>query len=167
MRWGIVACILVGLGSCAEQVFFIPGTGTLPDCDEAPITSLDGSSWYDGGTVTILTAGCEDAMPDDTFIACALDWVFEQDGNDVSILVDTEYRIQGRLCGDQLYLRGGWWLPVEDAGFCTYEEDSAEEVGVEQEGNVLTVSSAGMSGTLLVQGACRAEYEVIFERKSR
>jgi hypothetical protein len=166
MRWRVIACILFALGSCAEEVFFIPGTGTLPDCDEAPITNLDGSSWYDGGTVTILTAGCEDAMPDDAFTACALDWMFEQDGNDVSILVDTEYRIQGRLCGDQLYLRGGWWLPVEDAGSCTYDEDSAEEVGIEQEGNVLTVSSTGMSGTLVVQGACRAEYEVTFQERS-
>ena len=40
--------------------------------------------------------------------------VQDQDGNDVTILVDEEYRIEGRLCGNQLYLRGGWWLPVED-----------------------------------------------------
>jgi hypothetical protein len=154
-------CFLIA--ACAEEVFFIPGTGTLPDCNEAPITNLEASTWHDAGTVTILTAGCEDAMPDDTLTACPLKWVFEQEGNEVSILVDGEYRIQGRLCGDQLYLRGGWWLPVEDAGFCTYEEDSAEEVGIEREGNVLTVSSSGMSGTLVVQGACRAAYEVTFQ----
>jgi hypothetical protein len=165
MRWAVWGCLLIALASCAEEVFFIPGTGTLPDCNEAPITNLDGSTWYDAGTVTILTAGCEDAMPHDTFTACPLNWEFEQEGNDVSILVDQEYRIQGRLCGDQLSLRGGWWLPVEDAGSCTYEEDSAEEVGIEQEGNVLTVSSTVMSGTLVVRGACGAEYDVTFQRR--
>jgi hypothetical protein len=74
--------------------------------------------------------------------------VFTQDGNGVTIVVDTEYRIEGRLCADQLYLRGGWWLPVvdESLGYCTYEDDSADEVGIESEGNVLTVAENAMIG---------------------
>jgi len=109
--------------------------------------------------------------------SCALDWAFTQDGNDVTIVVDREYRIDGRLCGDQLYLRGGWWLPVvdEDVGSCTYEDDSAEEVGILEEGNVLTVllnaplpdnpnaNGTYMTGTLQVQGRCAGQYEVIFQ----
>jgi hypothetical protein len=77
-------------------------------------------------------------------------------------VVDTEYRLEGRLCGEELYLRGGWWLPVQDQGSCTYEDDSAEEVGIQAEGNVLTVAPDEMNGTLVVQGRCAAEYEVTF-----
>ena len=170
MRWVVCACIVIALGACKEDLYFIPGTGTLPECDEAPSSELDGTLWFDQGTVTILTAGCLGAEPNATFMSCALNWAFTQEGNDLSIVVDEEYRLEGRLCGDQLYLRGGWWLPVvdEDVGYCTYEDDSADEVGIMAEGNVLTyVPSEGeapaeMTGTLVVQGSCRAEYEVTF-----
>ncbi len=171
MRWVACICVVIALGSCSEEVpYFVPGTGTLPECDDTPITDLNDTFWFDQGTVTIRTAGCQNAMPDDMFPACALNWAFTQDGNDVTIIVDEEYRIEGRLCGNQLYLRGGWWLPVEDedVGFCTYEDDSADEVGIMAEGNVLTVTPAGsntdaqMTGTLAVQGSCSADYEVAF-----
>jgi hypothetical protein len=105
------------------------------------VTDLDGSLWFDQGTVTIRSEGCAGAMPDE------------------------QYRLQGKFCGDQLYLRGGWWLPVMDErGFC-YEDDSAEEVGIQAEENVLTVAPADnqMTGTLALQGPCAAEYEVTFE----
>ncbi len=183
MRWVahpsiVIALIaLITLGGCKmEGVYFIPGTGTLPDCDEAPVANLDGTSWFDNGTVTIQTAGCQEAIPGDVFPACALDWVFTRDGenlNDVTIIVDNEYRIDGRLCGDQLHLRGGWWLPVEDedVNYCTYEDDSAEEVGIMAAGNVLTYAPADgqapaqLTGTLVVQGSCGAEYDVTFTQK--
>jgi hypothetical protein len=62
-------------------------------------------------------------------------------------------------------------LPVvdEDVGGCTYEDDSAEEVGIMSDGNVLTVAEDPMSGrlqmagTLSVQGNCSADYEVVFD----
>lgn len=164
MRLIVCVCILAALGGCKEELYFIPGTGTLPDCNETPVTDLNGTLWFDQGTVTIRTGGCPDAMPDDEFQACALNWAFSQTGNDVSIVVDEEYRLEGRLCGNQLYLRGGWWLPVMDEeGFC-YEDDSAEEVGIQAEGNVLTVSPAeqAMTGILVVQGSCEAGYDVTF-----
>jgi hypothetical protein len=171
-------CIVAALGGCKEELYFIAGTGTLPNCTEAAVTNLDGTEWYDNGTVTIRTAGCEGAMPDDEFRVCGLDWVLTQDGNDVTLVVDEEYRIEGRLCGDpvlgdQLFLRGGWWLPVvdEDVGGCTYEDDSAEEVAIMAEGNVLAVAQSQMTGklqmtgTLRVQGNCSADYEATFDQK--
>ena len=166
MRWLACICIVAALGGCKEDIYFIPGTGTLPDCDDTPIIELNDTLWFDQGTVTIATTGCLDTAPDDTFMSCALNWSFTQNGNEVSIVVDEEYRLEGRLCGDQLHLRGGWWLPVvdEDVGYCTYEDDSADEVGIMSEGNVLTVTSTQMTGTLVVQGSCRADYEVTFER---
>jgi hypothetical protein len=129
------------------------------------VTDLDGSLWFDQGTVTIRSEGCAGAMPDEQFQSCALNWAFSQNGNDLNIVVDEEYRLQGKFCGDQLCLRGGWWLPVMDErGFC-YEDDSAEEVGIQAEENVLTVAPADnqMTGTLALQGPCAAEYEVTFE----
>ena len=169
MRWLVGVCMFLGLVGCKEELYFIPGTGTLPDCSEAPVTNLDGTLWFDRGTVTIRTEGCADAMPNDEFQSCALNWAFSQDGNDIGIVVDDEYRLEGRLCGETLHLRGGWWLPVMDEqGFC-YEDDSAEEVGIQQEGNTLTYAPADdqtpprMMGTLVVQGRCGADYEVIFE----
>lgn len=166
MRWVACICILAALGSCQEEVYFIPGTGSLPDCDEAPVTNLDAALLFDQGTVTIRSLGCQQTMPDDTFASCALNWAFTQTGNDVDIIVDEEYRLEGRICGDQLYLRGGWWLPVvdEDLGYCTYDDDSADEVGIMAEGNVLEVSPSGpsLTGTLVVQGSCSASYQVTF-----
>jgi hypothetical protein len=170
MRWVACVCMVVALGSCKPDLYFIPGTGTLPDCNEAPSTDLSGS-WFDQGTVTIRTAGCTGAAPDDAPPSCALNWTFTQTDNDVSIVVDEEYRLEGRLCGDQLYLRGGWWLPVEDEGFCTYEDDSAAEVGIMAEGNVLTYMPATaetleqITGKLVVEGPCRADYDITFMRR--
>jgi hypothetical protein len=176
MRWVACVCIVVALGSCEEELYFIPGTGTLPNCSEVAVTNLDGTEWYDNGTVTIRTTGCEGAMPGDELRVCGLDWVLTQDGDDVTIVVDEEYRLEGRLCGDQilgdqLFLRGGWWLPVEDELGCGYEEDSAEEVAITAEGNVLGVAQSEMTGklqmtgTLAVQGNCGAHYEVTFDQK--
>jgi hypothetical protein len=96
---------------------------------------------------------------------CALQWRFTQTGNDVDILVDNEYRVDGRICGDTLHLRGGWWLPTEDEGFgCTYEEDTAEEVGIQAEGNTLTLVDGQLVGTLVVRGGCSASYDATFSR---
>lgn len=168
MRWLVCVGMSFVLGACSKgETYFIPGTGALPDCTETPATNLDGSCWFDTGVVTIGSVGCSDAEPDDTFQTCALSWFFTQTGNDVTIVVDNEYRIEGRFCGDQLYLSGGWWLPVEDGGLCTYAEDSAEEVGIQAEGNVLTYNAAAdfnpdqLSGVLAVQGACSGSYDVV------
>lgn len=169
LSWWICAFGLIALGSCSEDLYFIPGTGTLPECDETPVIDLDETLWFDRGTVTIQSDGCAGAMAGDEFESCALNWAFTRDGNDVSIVVDEEYKLEGRLCGDQLYLRGGWWLPVrDDEGFC-YEDDSAEEVGIQAEGNVLTVSAETrqMTGVLAVQGPCSATYDVTFEQLLR
>lgn len=165
LRSWIWVCGLLALWSCKEELYFIPGTGTLPDCDEAPITNLDGSLWFDQGMVTVQSEGCPGAMTGDEFQSCALNWAFTQNGNDVSIVVDEEYKIEGRLCGNELSLRGGWWLPVvDDEGFC-YEDDSAEEVGIQAEGNVLTLSADArqMTGVLAVRGRCSATYDATFE----
>lgn len=165
-KWCFVyGCCLMLIVGCSEELYFIPGTGSLPDCNDAPITDLSNTLWFDQGTVTVRTEGCPGARPNDEFQACALNWAFSQNGNEVSIVVDEEYRLEGRLCADQLHLRGGWWLPVMDEeGFC-YEDDSAEEVGIQAEGNVLTVDpgEGQMIGTLSVQGRCAADYEVTFQ----
>ncbi len=170
MRWIVCVSILFALGSCGkDEIYFIPGTGTLPDCNETPDMNLDGSCWFDRGVVTIRSDGCREAMPDEMFTVCGLAWSFTQTDNDVTIIVDGEYRIDGRLCGDQLHLRGGWWLLVEDAGMCDYQdEESADEVGIQDGGNTLTLvpaspetgGQAQMSGVLAVQGSCSAEYDV-------
>lgn len=156
--------LLSGCGSGGGGTEYIRGTGKLADCDDPPVLDLDGTEWFDTGTVTILSEGCSGTDIDDELTACALNWKFSQTDNDVEIVVDNEYTIHGRLCGDELTLEGGWWLPVEDEGMCTYAEDSAEEVGIEAEGNALTVSSEDgtLTGTLVVRGPCRAEYEVVF-----
>jgi hypothetical protein len=157
------------IGACASDSSpaDIQGTAKLPDCSEAPAVDLDGTHWYDNGTIEILDAGCPDTSPGDTLTVCALDWVFSQSGNDVEITVDNEYRVNGRACGDKLHLQGGWWLPVMDSGAtgCSYDEDSAEEVAIEAEGNELTVTAQQMSGTLVVKGSCRARYSVTFSKK--
>ena len=170
MRWLAWLSIAAAVCACDDQeVAFIPGTGALPDCNEEASANLDGTCWFDTGTVTITSNGCPEAMPDDTFRSCALAWSFTQTGNDVSIIVDGEYRIEGRLCGDQLHLRGGWWLPVEDDGQCTYEDDSAEEVGIQAAGNVLVYAPAAdqnpetLAGVLAVRGACDAIYDATLQ----
>ena len=170
MRWLACFLIVAALHACEkEEIYFVPGTGTLPDCNEAPATNLDGACWFDSGMVTITSDGCPGAAPDDTFRTCALSWAITQDGNDLTMIVDGEYRIEGRFCGNQLYLRGGWWLPVEDEGACTYADDSAEEVGIQAEGNVLTYAPAEgvnpemLSGVLAVQGRCSGNYDTVLQ----
>lgn len=172
MRWLVCVFVALAFGACdKEEIYFIPGTGTLPDCMEPPAVDLDGTCWFDTGTVTIRSAGCTDAEPDDTFDSCPLQWLFTQSGNDVTIIVDGEYRIEGRLCADQLHLRGGWWLLVADGNNCDYtDESSADEVGIQAEGNVLTyvpaadqIQGATLAGTLAVRGRCNADYEVTFQ----
>jgi hypothetical protein len=153
---GLALISWVGCGP--EGPYFIPGSAQLPDCSEEPIADLDGTEWFDTGTVTIQTAGCEGTAPGDVLTACALNWVFSQEGNEVTIVVDSEYRIKGRLCGDELYLRGGWWLPVEDEGVCTYDDDSAAEVSIQDGGSILRVDNMQMTGTLSLQAGCRADY---------
>jgi hypothetical protein len=127
-------------------------------------------SWFDGGQVTIETTGCDGAQPGEVFDSCSLTWVITQDGQDIEILVDNEYTILGRLCGDTLYLEGGWWLPVEDEDECTYDDDSAEEVGIQMAGSTLVVMddelSAGLiaADTLQVRGSCEAAYDMTLTR---
>jgi hypothetical protein len=58
MHWFALASIFIALGSCTGDTYFIPGSGTLPGCNEPPVTDLDGTRWFDNGTVTIRTAGC-------------------------------------------------------------------------------------------------------------
>jgi hypothetical protein len=165
MRW--IACVgaIVSLGSCSPDIYFIPGTGQLPDgCDEPPVTNLDGTVWFNQGTVTIKTSGCADTNPEDMLESCVENWAFSQDENEVDIVVD-EYQVKGLLCGNQLYLEGGWWLSVADElGECWYEDEDGDEVGIQAEGNVVTVFPAEqrMEGSLVVQGQCTAEYEVVF-----
>jgi Ser-tRNA(Ala) deacylase AlaX len=160
--------LLSVLGACApDAVTFIEGTATLPDCHDTPVTNLDGTRWYDNGTIGIADAGCPGTTVGETLTVCGLDWDFSQVGNDVEVVVDTEYRIKGRLCAEKLYLKGGWWLPVQDSdtGGCTYEDDSAEEVAIQAGGNVLTVTAQEMSGTLAVKGRCSGSYSATFRRK--
>lgn len=146
--------------------YFIPGSATLPACTEAPAFDLNGSRWSDSGTVTIGTAGCLDAQPGEKIDSCPLSWDMTQEGSDVEILVDEEYRINGRLCGSTFHLEGGWWLPVvdTDVGSCTYEDDSAAEVGIEMGGSSLAVTEVTMTGTLSVRGPCTGSYDVTFQR---
>ncbi len=158
---------LAALASCSSggPPYFIPGSATLPTCTEPPAFDLNGS-WSDSGTVVIGTAGCDDAQPGNELMSCPLTWEMTQTGADVEILVDEEYRILARLCGTELHLEGGWWLPVQDEGMCTYEEDSAAEVGIQMAGSTLTVAEEELSenlvatGTLEVRGPCEATYEI-------
>ena len=159
------AIFLVASGCGIGEPGFVKGSASLPSCDEKPSTTALSGDWYDNGTVTIKSSGCFDTEADDSFVSCGLDWKFTQDGNSVEIVVDEEYRIDARLCGDQLYLSGGWWLPVKIDGICDYDDESADEVGIEEGGNVLTVSDGEITGTLSLKGSCDAEYEVIFAKK--
>jgi len=168
-----VALLLSATVNCGRGSvpYFIPGSATLPSCSEPPAFNLDGSTWLDSGQVTIQTSGCLGASPGEVFNSCTLQWVMTQTGQDIEIIVDTEYRILGRLCGDVLHLEGGWWLPVEDQGQCTYADDSAAEVGIQMEGSTLVIMrnepiNAGTgftaTGTLQVRGPCDGSYDVTF-----
>ena len=168
MRWLICVCVLAALGSCKAEVYFVPGTGTLPDCNEAPVVDLDGMVWFNTGPVTVLTAGCPGVEPDAVLDSCPENWAVAQNGNDLDIVVD-EYRVKGRLCGDQLHLEGGWWLSVRDEqGACSYGDDDGDYFGIQAEGNVLTFvadnpDTSGLDsfvGTLMMLGQCEASYDV-------
>lgn len=153
------------LGACGggdEGPYTVEGSARLPQCSEPPAVNLDGTVWYDNGQLTIQTEGCGYDVGE-VLEVCALQWAMSQDGNDVDILVDNEYRVSGRICGDQLHLQGGWWLPVVDEnGQCTYRERDAAEVGIEKEGSTLTVADPQMTGTLVVREQCVAKYDVTF-----
>ena len=79
----------------------------MPSCNDAPTVDLNDTVWFNEGTVTVLTAGCADVEAETIFQSCPENWALTQDGNDLDIVVD-EYRVNGRLCGDKLYLEGGW-----------------------------------------------------------
>ena len=104
--------------------------------------------------------------------SCAENWAVTQNENDLDIVVD-EYRLNGRICGNKLYLEGGWWLSAEDEQRqCNYEDDDGEEFGIESDGNVLTFTEAdpeaGTSdqwkGILVMQGRCRVSYDATLSR---
>ena len=163
MRWVASVCSLIALGSCNDDVYFIPGTGEVPECNETPVANLEGTVWTDRGLVTIRGPGC-DVTPGVPFRPCGVYWAFRQDGNEVTIIVDGEYRIEGRFCGDELHLRGGWWLQLQlGLAVCQSRDDLAGEVSIQAEGNVLRVSGTEMTGTLAVQGGCALEYEVALQ----
>jgi hypothetical protein len=154
----LAACPTLG-----NDLYRVRGTGRLPACTEAPAFELHDTVWYDNGELSILTEGCQGYQAGTVLRVCALQWAFTQVGRDVAIVVDHEYAIDGRLCGTDLHLDGGWWLPVtDDAGRCTYGEDYAEEVGIEAEGNVLTVAPGELTGALIVRAGCTASYDVVF-----
>ena len=170
MKWSICLCALFALAGCKDPAF-IPGTATLPDCDEPPIVDLDDTVWFNQGPATVLTAGCLDVAPDTTFDSCPENWNFTQDGNQVDIVVDV-YRVKGRFCGDQLYLEGGWWLSVTDEnGRCSYGDDDGDEFGMQADGNVLTYTAATpenggvaeLTGVLLLEGSCAVSYDATFK----
>jgi hypothetical protein len=148
----------------------VEGSARLPECSQPPATDLTGT-WFDQGTVTITTTGCEDqgAAKGESFQSCPLNWVVTQDGNAVTLIVDEEYEVHGRICGDTLHLQGGWWLPVQDEnGRCNYDDDDGEEVGIESEGASLQWSmrdgAEALNGALVVRGACAAEYAVTLSK---
>ena len=170
--WKTVSILVLAmLVSCSsgEFPYFIPGTATLPQCTEPPAFDVTGG-WSDnfGSIVSIQTAGCDDAPAGAEIESCSLGWEMVQTGADVEILVDMEYRILGRLCGAELYLEGGWWLPVQDEGECTYEEDSAAEVGIQMGGSTLTIAEEApnltATGILEVRGPCEATYDVTLSK---
>ncbi len=158
--------LLVGVGCSKGPPYSLTGTAKLPSCSEGPAGDLTGM-WFDGGEVTILTDGCRGSSAGQVFASCSLGWAFTQEGGDVSILVDEEYELKARLCGNELHFEGGWWLPVEDPPFgCTYEEDSAAEVGIQSEGATLRLSEDmnELTGVLVVEEKCTAEYDITLQR---
>jgi len=82
--------------------------------------------------------------------------------------VDDEYRMRGRLCGDQLHLDGGWWLPTENETLgCTYDEDDAAEVVIDEGAATLTVEDDGSraAGTLSIRAGCTGRYDMTLTRR--
>lgn len=124
--------------------------------------------WFEEGMLTVTSAGCEadQAPPGTVFRTCPLNWEVTQDGNGVQIVVDSEYRMQGRICGETLHLQGGWWLPLEDTnGQCNYDDDDGAEVGIESGGSSLQwqtdpVGGERFTGTLSLRQRCTADYAI-------
>jgi hypothetical protein len=156
----LAACLCLTCGGGDSGTGVVEGSARLPNCNEAPAAQLDGTVWYDTGQLTIKTSGC--SLDKGTSVeVCPLNWEISQQGNDLTIEVDNEYTMRGRLCGDQLHLAGGWWLPLpDDSGECSYRDEDGTEVGIESEGQTLTVSDSQMTGTLVLRERCLAEYEV-------
>lgn len=158
----LCALVALGCGGGDEPPWFIRGSARLPDCHETPTYNLDGTTWFDDGTATITSSGCGTPVGS-TLRVCGLAWVFKQSGSSVEIVVDHEYRIVGRACGDKLHLEGGWWFAVKDErGGCDYED--GVEVGIQSGGSTLTVAGDTMTGVLAIAERCTAEYDVTFYR---
>lgn len=174
MRKVCLAWLSMALGACSitdGPPYSISGSATLPDCSDTPEMDLSGL-WFDQGIVTITSAGCEEegAPLGAMFGSCTLNWEFEQDGNDMRILVDEEYAMKGRMCGDTLHLEGGWWLPLENEnGQCDYDDDDGAEVGIEMGASALALEDVPgggsiLSGTLALRADCSADYVVELQR---
>jgi hypothetical protein len=50
--------LLTGCGGGDDKAE-VHGSAKLPECDEAPVRSLDSTVWYDTGTLLIQSQGCE------------------------------------------------------------------------------------------------------------
>lgn len=156
----LLAFAAVSCGVQDEAPWFIRGSARLPDCSEPATYNLDATRWFDDGTVTITSSGCSEPVGAQ-FSVCGLAWDFQQNGRDVEILVDHEYRILGRACGSQLYLEGGWWLALRDErGSCDYEDGT--EVVIESGGSTLNVGADALTGTLAIAERCTGRYDVTF-----
>lgn len=167
MRLSLVLMLTPLVAGCpSEGPYTISGSARLPECTETPGRDLTGR-WYDQGMLTVSSAGCEasQAPLGAIFVTCPLNWEMTQDGNAVNILVDSEYRMQGQMCGDTLHLQGGWWLPlVDENGQCNYDDDDGAEVGIEAGGSsLLLTEEAGdesFTGTLSLRERCTADYAI-------
>lgn len=150
---------------CSEDSgpFRLTGQAVLPDCTEAPAADLTGL-WSMSGDVTITSLGCFDTSVNDVLVSCPLTWDLVQTGGDLEITVDNEYLLRGRVCGQTVFLDGGFWLPVQDGFDCTYDDDSAAEVGIDS--GELTVNPTGdeMTGTLGISAGCTATYAMTLFR---
>jgi len=158
------AVAVLGCDGGKNGLTTIHGSARLPDCAEAPGFDLDGTRWIDSGAVTVGSAGCGEAVGT-VRAACPLAWEISQAGREVTLVVDGEYRLLGRACGQQLHLEGGWWLTVEDAaGACDYEDGL--EVGLSAGGATLDVAASldALTGTLRLAEKCTATYDVTFSR---
>ena len=166
LAWcGLSLSLLGACGGGDGGLASVRGTGRLPECQEEPSATLDGTVWFDTGQLSIQSAGCSLAQGSVVDV-CPLQWELSQQGNDLHIRVDGEYDMNGRLCGNQLYLDGGWWLAVEDdGGQCGYQDDDGTEVGIEAEGNTLTLSATQdqLTGTLVLRERCVATYDVTLQ----
>lgn len=146
-----------------EGPFSIDGAARLPDCSAPPAFDLTGQ-WSMSGDVTITSAGCFDTAVDESLASCPLTWQLEQTGADLSIVVDNEYLMRGRVCGTDVFFEGGFWLPVRDGNDCTYEEDSAAEVGIDAGSLALDDTGDEMTGTLAIRADCTADYAMTLFR---